>query len=202
VFDSSTELSAGLLMEITTYAYEKDLDLPEAAKAKRLAEGKKLRESKYETQIQDYGTLTNQGRTLFRGFRDLGCHLVITALEKSDAEGENGTKQIGPELPNKLSASVRGYVDMVLRLTSETVQTGPSEQVTLIQAETKPSLTKQCKDRDGVLPVTLLTPTMERIHGYVTGEINEATDPEVQRHADIRAKAAAFKAAKRQRPAA
>jgi hypothetical protein len=63
-------------------------------------------------------------------------------------------------------------------------------------------LTKQCKDRDGVLPVTLLTPTMERIHGYVTGKINGATDPEVQRHADIRAKAAAFKAAKRQRPAA
>lgn len=199
VFDSSTELAAGLLMEITTYAYEKDLNLPEAQKAKRAAEGKKLRESKYETQIQDYGTLTNQGRTLFRGFRDLGCHLVITALEKNDAEGENGTKQVGPELPNKLSSSVRGYVDMVLRLTSETVNTGPGEQETLITAETKPSLTRQCKDRDGFLPTILLTPTFTRIRAYATGELTEGDDPEIKRHADVKAKAAAFKASKRTR---
>jgi RecA/RadA recombinase len=200
-FDSSTELGASLLLDITTYAYEKDLDLPEAVKAKKLAEGKQLRDSKHTTQIQDYGTLTNQGRTIFRGFRDLGCHLVITALEKDDAESENGTKATGPELPNKLSASVRGYVDMVLRLTSETVQTGPNEQETLIQAETKPSNTRQCKDRDGFLPAIMLTPTMTRIHDYVTGKITEAADPEIKRHADIRAKAAAYKASKRQRAA-
>jgi RecA/RadA recombinase len=200
-FDSSTELGASLLLDITTYAYEKDLDLPEAVKAKKLAEGKQLRDSKHTTQIQDYGTLTNQGRTIFRGFRDLGCHLVITALEKDDAESENGTKATGPELPNKLSASVRGYVDMVLRLTSETVQTGPNEQETLIQAETKPSNTRQCKDRDGFLPTVMLTPTLTRIHDYVNGKITEATDPEIKRHAEVRAKAAAYKASKRQRAA-
>jgi hypothetical protein len=201
VFDSSTELGATLLLEITTYAYEKDQNLPEAAKIKKLAEGKQLRDSKHSTQIQDYGTLTNQGRTVFRGFRDLGCHLVITALEKDDAENEQGGKSVGPELPNKLSASVRGYVDLVLRLTAETLKTGPAEQVTLISAETKQSLTKQCKDRDGVLPMTLLTPTLDRIHKYVKGELTEATDPEAKRHQEVRAKAEAFRASRKQRPA-
>lgn len=198
-FDSSTELGASMLLDITTYAYEKDQALPEVVKAKKEAEGKQLRDSKHSTQIQDYGTLTNQGRTIFRGFRDLGCHLVITALEKDDAEGDNGTKAIGPELPNKLSASVRGYVDMVLRLTAETVQTGPASHETLIQAETKLSNTRLCKDRDGFLPAVLLTPTMERIHAYVTGALTEDKDPEIKRHADVRAKAAAYKASKRTR---
>jgi RecA/RadA recombinase len=202
VFDSSTELGATLLLEITTWAFEKDQALPQVQKDKKLAEGKKLRESKHETQIQDYGTLTNQGRTIFRGFRDLGCHLVITALEKDDAEGENGAKAIGPELPNKLSASVRGYVDMVLRLTAETVKTGPNEHVTLVKADTKLSLTKLCKDRDGVLPMELLNPTFDRIRAYATGELTEETDPEIIRHQEIRNKAAAFRAARKQRPAA
>jgi hypothetical protein len=196
-FDSSTEGAATLLLEITTYAYEKDLNLPEAAKLKKIADGKQLRESKHATQIQDYGTLTNQGRTLFRALRDLGCHLVITALEKDDAEGEGGTKAIGPELPNKLSASVRGYVDMVLRLTAETVKTGAAEQETLITAETKLTNTRLCKDRDGVLPMTLLTPTMERIHAYVTGELTEETDPEIARHAAIRQQAEQYRSSRR-----
>jgi hypothetical protein len=90
---------------------------------------------------------------------------------------------------------------MVLRLTSETVQTGPNEQETLIQAETKPSNTRQCKDRDGFLPTVMLTPTLTRIHDYVNGKITEATDPEIKRHAEVRAKAAAYKASKRQRAA-
>lgn len=201
-FDSSTEVGATLLLEITTYAFEKDQNLPEAAKAKKQAEGKQLRDSKHSTQIQDYGTLTNQGRTLFRSFRDLGCHLVITALEKDDAENEQGGKSVGPELPNKLSASVRGYVDLVLRLTAETLKTGPTEQITLISAETKQSLTRQCKDRDGVLPMTLLTPTLDRIHAYVKGEMTEDTDPEVKRHRDVRAKAEALRLSRKQRPAA
>jgi hypothetical protein len=195
-FDSTTEVVGKLLTDITRYAYEKDQNLSEAQKAKRIADGKKLRESPLETQIQDYGVLTNQMRTLFRGFRDLGCHLVLTALEKDDAEGENGTKATGPELPNKVSTSLRGYVDLVIRFTSETLQTSALTQETLIKAETKKSLTRQCKDRDNKLPLELLTPTLDRILAYLSGDLTLATDPEITRHQEIRDKADKYRASR------
>jgi hypothetical protein len=202
-FDSATDLIAGLLQDITAYAYEKEQSLPQVMRDKKLAEGKTLREGPHSPQLQDYGLLTNQARTLFRGFRDLGCHFVITALEKDDAVSDNGGKAIGPELPNKISNSLRSYVDLVIRLSAETLKTGPSEQVTLVTAETKASLTRQCKDREGVLPFRLVNPTFDRIHQYVKGELTEATDTEVQRYEDVRAKAEQVRnARKQQRPAA
>jgi hypothetical protein len=201
-FDSATDLIAGLLQDITFYAYEKDQSLPQVLKDKRAADGKKLRESPHETQLQDYGLLTNQARTLFRGFRDLGCHFVITALEKDDAVSDTGTKAIGPELPNKISNSLRSYVDLVLRLTAETLKIGATEQATLVTAETKASLTRQCKDREGVLPFKLVNPTFDRIHQYVKGDLTEATDPEISRYTEIRATADKVRAARKQRPAA
>lgn len=192
-FDSGTELVATLMLEITTYAYNKEQALPQIQKDKKIAEGKALRENVHSTQLQDYGMLTNQGRTLLRSFRDLGCHFVITALEKDDAVNEVGAKAaIGPELPNKLSASVRGYMDLVLRLTAETVKTGPTAQETMIKAETKQSLTRQCKDRDGLLPFELLNPTFDRVRAYVTGELTEDTDPEIAHFREIRAEAAKY----------
>jgi hypothetical protein len=202
-FDSATDLIAGLLQDITAYAYEKEQSLPQVMRDKKLAEGKTLREGPHSPQLQDYGLLTNQARTLFRGFRDLGCHFVITALEKDDAVSDNGGKAIGPELPNKISNSLRSYVDLVIRLSAETLKTGPSEQVTLVTAETKASLTRQCKDREGVLPFRLVNPTFDRIHQYVKGELTEATDPDVQRYEDARAKAEQVRNARKpQRPAA
>lgn len=195
-FDSTTEVLAKLLTDITMYAHEKDQALPQAQKDKRMADGKKLRESPLETQLQDYGLLTNQGRTLFRNFRDLGCHLILTALEKDDAESESGTKAIGPELPNKLSGSLRGYVDLCLRVTAETLKTGLGQEETLIKAETKKSLTRQCKDRYGHLPNELLSPTFERVLAYVKGELTEDTDPEVQRHMEVRRKAEQYRASR------
>lgn len=201
-FDSATDLCAGLLGDITAYAYQKDQDLPQILKDKRAADGKKLRESPHETQLQDYGLLTNQARTIFRGFRDLGCHFVVTALEKDDAQNENGTKAIGPELPNKISSSLRGYVDLVLRFTAETVKTGPATQETLVVAKTKALLTQQCKDRLGVLPFELVNPTFERIHGYVTGELTVETDPEIERYRQVRAAGEAQRLNRKQQRAA
>lgn len=201
-FDSSTDLCASLLQDITAYAYEKDQNLPQIQKDKRMAEGKQLRESVHATQLQDYALLTNQMRTLMRGFRDLGCHFVVTALEKDDALNDMGTKATGPELPGKTSASLRGYVDLVLRFTAETLKTGPGQQETLVVAETKASLTKLCKDRDGVLPFDLVNPTFDRVHKYVKGELTEANDPEIERYRQVRAKAEAFRMARKQRPAA
>jgi hypothetical protein len=93
-------------------------------------------------------------------------------------------------------------VDLSLRLTSETIKTGPFQQETLVSAETKLSLTRLCKDRDGVLPMELLNPTFDRIRAYVTGEMTEATDPEIARHQKIRETAEKYRLSRKPQRAA
>lgn len=202
-FDSLTEGSVSLMEEITTRAFDKDNNLSDAQKQRRIAMDKKMRESRFETQLQDFGMMTSQGRTLVRGFRDLPCHFVATALERDDAVSDDGlVKQIGPELTPKLSTSVRSYVDVVFRLSAETLKTGPTTQETLITAETQTSLRLQTKDRLGVFPVQMMSPTFDRIHRYTQEDLTEDTDPEIARHREIRDRAEQFKATRRARPAA
>lgn len=196
-FDSLTEVTTKLMEEITARAYEKDQNMSEIAKARRLADGKKLRENKFETQLQDYGLMTSQVRSLIRSFRDLPCHFVATALQKDDVLSDGGVKQIGPEMSPKLSVSVRGYFDLVFQLEAETLVTGPKEQTTLVTANTKTTLRLQAKDRLGMFPITLPTPTFDRIVSYVRGEITAADDPEFARHRAVRVKADAYHASRK-----
>lgn len=71
--------------------------------------------SKDEIQIQDYGRSTARLKRLFRLFRDLPMHVIITALSKdrlSNGENKRVVATI-PYLTEKLSASLMGYMDYV-----------------------------------------------------------------------------------------
>lgn len=196
-FDSLTEVVNKLMEQITTRAYEKDQSLTDSQKRRREADNKRLRESKFETQLQDYGLMTTQIRTLMRSFRDLPTHFVATALLRSDLPGEDGIKQTGPEMTPKLSESVRGYFDLVLHFRAETLPVSSTEQETLITADTKTTLRLQAKDRLGVLPVELPNPTFDRIHAYAQGTLTPETDPEFERFDAIRAASQAYKDARK-----
>jgi hypothetical protein len=188
IMDSGTEIANKILEQASWTMYERE------QRNQRKAEEDK-RYSPEVTELQDYGLLTSQMRKLIRKFRDLPCHFAMTALETEAAgEGEysHSKKQAAPEFTPKLRTSILGYVDMALRLKSETLPVSEFESETLITARTKPSALIRAKDRDGVLPRDLVEPRFDRLVEYVNGETVVADDEVYRLYADTRKRADAY----------
>lgn len=146
-------------------------DLVGAAVAKATRSGQ-VRES-WKTYQDDYGDMTNQVREVFRLLRDLPCHLVITAHARKGKD-EEGMVEVGPNVTPALQNDLFAYVDQVLH-----VRTLPVGETVLYTAVSTPTGRFKAKDRFGALPPNLVTPTFDRLVGYVDGTLDPATD-EVQ----------------------
>jgi hypothetical protein len=189
IMDSGTEIANKVLEQASFIMYERE------QRNTRKADDEK-RFSPEVTELQDYGLMTSQMRKLIRKFRDLPCHFAMTALEtEGQGEGEyaNAKKQAGPEFTPKLRTAILGYVDMALRLKSETLPVSEFEQETLVTARTKPSVLVRAKDRDGILPRDLVEPRFDRLVEFLTGETVAADDPVYRLYAETRERAAAYK---------
>lgn len=189
IMDSGTEITNKILEGASLTMWER-----EQRNTRKADEDKRF--SPEVTQLEDYGLMTSQMRKLIRKFRDLPCHFAMTALEtEAQGEGEfsHSKKQAAPEFTPKLRTSILGYVDVALRLTSETLPTGDQEQETLITARTKPSALVRGKDRLGVLPRDMPEPRFDRVVEYINGEVAWADDEVFPLYAQTREKAAAYK---------
>ncbi|QFG07946.1 RecA-like DNA recombinase [Streptomyces phage Intolerant] len=187
--DSLTEIVNKILEQASWTMYER-----EQRNQKKAEEDKRY--SPEVVELQDYGLMTSQVRKLMRKFRDLPCHFAATALETEAAgEGEysHSKKQAAPEMTPKLRTSVLGYVDVALRLTSETLPVSEGESETLITARTKPSALVRAKDRFGLLPRDLPEPRFDRLVEYINGETVYADDEVFPLYAQARERAAAYK---------
>lgn len=192
IMDSGTEITYKILEAASWTMYER-----EQRNQKKADEDKRF--SPEVVQLEDYGLMTSQMRKLIRKFRDLPCHFAMTALEtEAQGEGEfsHSKKQASPEFTPKLRTSILGYVDVALRLKSETLPTGEFEQETLVTARTKPSALVRGKDRDGILPRDLVEPRFDRLVEFLNGETVAADDPLYRLYAQTREKAAAYAEAK------
>ena len=74
--------------------------------------------------LEDYGKCTAKLKRLFRQFRDLPYHVVVTALAKRempDAGGKRGVDPllVYPDFTQKLAFSVMGYFDFVWYLNQD-----------------------------------------------------------------------------------
>jgi hypothetical protein len=189
IMDSGTEITNKILEAASWTMYER-----EQRNQKKADEDKRF--SAEVVELQDYGLMTQQMRKLIRKFRDLPCHFAMTALEtEAQGEGEfsHSKKQAAPEFTPKLRTSILGYVDVALRLTSDTLPVGEQEQETLVTARTKPSALVRGKDRLGVLPRDMPEPRFDRVVDYVNGDIVWADDEVFPLYAQVREQAAAFK---------
>ncbi|AWY07537.1 DNA recombinase [Streptomyces phage LazerLemon] len=189
IMDSGTEITNKILEAASWTMYERE------QRNQRKAEEDK-RYSPEVTELQDYGLMTTQMRKLIRKFRDLPCHFAMTALEtEAQGEGEfsHSKKQAAPEFTPKLRTSILGYMDVALRLTSETLPLGEQEQETLITARTKPSALVRGKDRLGVLPRDMPEPRFDRLVEYINGDTVWADDEVFPMYAKVREQAAAYK---------
>lgn len=120
IIDSGTELAAMGLEEVVADAFKKSE-----------REGRGARESRDDVQLQDYNKNTTRQRRLFRWFRDLDKHVLITALPQfrypappSSATAEEKKRfeenvkrglikplAIVPAFTEKLGAAIIGFVD-------------------------------------------------------------------------------------------
>ncbi|AWY07292.1 RecA-like DNA recombinase [Streptomyces phage Araceli] len=189
IMDSGTEITNKILEAASWTMYER-----EQRNMKKADEDKRY--SPEVVELQDYGLMTQQMRKLIRKFRDLPCHFAMTALEtEAQGEGEfsHSKKQAAPEFTPKLRTSILGYVDVALRLSSETLPIGDQEQETLITGRTKPSALVRGKDRLGVLPRDMPEPRFDRIVDYINGDVVWADDEVFPMYAKVREQAAAYK---------
>lgn len=118
----------------------------------------------------DYGVMSKIFRDMLRKFRDLPCHVVITALERRDVDEDDGSVVYGPAVTPGIASDLLGYMDFVLMIKAEDAD-GP------FRALTRPLGKFRAKDRFNVLPQVLGEPGMDRVLAYMHDEIVAEDDP-------------------------
>jgi hypothetical protein len=172
VWDSITAIYQKLLDDVIEADIRKQAEiLQRAGKQRGGRAGNITLRDRFDTDRDDYASMSNQVRLLLRKYRSLHCHLLITALERRDEIGKGADKRVeyGPAISPALSVDLLGYMDAVIhtRVTSTGVFVGRSQ----------PTEDTRGKDRLNALPIEMVDPTIERVHAYVSGALEEASDP-------------------------
>lgn len=162
MWDSGTETAKLLLESVVSDAVAK-------------ADRKGMERDPFFIDRGDWGVMTEQMRQLIRRYRDLPCHLGISALVRRDQD-DDGKVKYGPALSPALQTDVMGYVDIVCRTFTVEVP-GWGEHGEMFLGRVRAGGKFECKDRFDVLPTTMVEPTMERIIQYINGELTPDTDP-------------------------
>ena len=114
----------------------------------------------------DYGRNTEELGGLIRNFRDLPCHLAVTAHLRRDVDEDDGVVKYAPSITPSLGRSLVGYVDCVCYVhAAANPDTGEPDYL----GEFRPVGKMKGKDRLGVLPPRLINPTRDRIIAYADG---------------------------------
>jgi hypothetical protein len=124
----------------------------------------------------DYGVMTDQLRRIFRRFRNLPCHVIMTALERYDDDND----VLGPAFTPELGKSVLGYNDLVLYCRADLEAAGEAteddDRGAEFRALTRPTSKYRAKDRFDILPRVLANPDFVRLAMYVEGDLTEDED--------------------------
>lgn len=165
-FDSGTEISTVVLEDATT---------------RGIALGQSQGKSRFDSFVvdrDDYRVMTDQMRSLIRKYRDLPCHFVITALEREDTVTLPSGAEVqmwGPAFSPKLAQDVLGYVDMAIRTQADRID-GPDGAYTEVVGYTRATKGYRAKDRFGVTPDPLSTPSFDRLVQYISGDYDDHED--------------------------
>lgn len=114
-----------------------------------------------EIDRNDYNRMTTQMRRIVRLFRDLPCHIVFTALERTEETGE-----IRPALSPALAGDLMGYVDLVGRTAMVRGQS---------IARFEPTANIHAKDRTNQLPPILANPRFDRLVAIADGKLDPSS---------------------------
>lgn len=165
VWDSGTEIYHALLDNIVGQRVSKAEGI--ARKGGKVAE---VMADRFFIDRDNYGVMSEQIRFLLRRFRDLPCHFGIAFLERRDQNEKTGEVRIGPAITPGLQSDVIGWHDVVCRTTYDSV-------ADVYYGTFRPEGVRQGKDRYGLVPRSMVNPSMTRIVGYIEGSLSEDTDP-------------------------
>lgn len=126
----------------------------------------------FKIALDDWGTMTTMMRMILRRFRDLGIHLIITALERRDTD-DDGFVQYGPAVGPAVGSDTMGLVDVVIWTQNE--QIGPDNKE-FFTGTTRPVRRHRAKDRFGMLPPRMIEPSAVRVLAYIEGSLTKAND--------------------------
>ena len=116
VIDNITELQTLALENLTTQEFA----------------NRKKKNKNYtidEVYLEDYGVAGKRLARILRGFRDLPMHVLFLAHKKDKMrQGTNVLEESKPNLTDKLSTAVMGYMDMVFYLYTADEMVGNEEQ--------------------------------------------------------------------------
>lgn len=159
-------------------------------------------EKKQVLQLQDWGWLGEQMQAFVRGFRNLEMNVVFACHVKETRDDELGRIVYKPGLQGAIGDQIAGYVDLSLRLASQTKTVVEDETAKRVIERTlitfPDSQHPWVKDRSGKLPPELevnFKDDFKRIHKLIFGdiEVQEAQEealsvqpePEVQEEPEI-----------------
>ena len=115
VIDNITELQTLALENLTTKEY-----------ANRLKKNKQYTID--EVYLEDYGVAGKQLSRILRGFRDLPIHVIYIAHRRDKMrQGTNVLEESKPNLTDKLSTAIMGYMDYVWYLYTADEMVGDEE---------------------------------------------------------------------------
>lgn len=161
VWDSGTEITKRILDDVVLASTENDRKKGKAR-------------APFQVNLEDHGVASSMLRDLLRRFRDLGVHLVITALERRDTDPDTGKVKYGPAMSPAMANDAAGLVDIVGYTMVEEV--GP-KATEVRSARFVPIERRRAKDRYGLLPGKLADPYFDRILAYIEGDLTKETDP-------------------------
>lgn len=142
----------------------------------------------FNAERDDYGVITQQFRRMLRAYADLPLHVAYTAHVRRDVDEDSGTVAYGPDLFPKMQAALMGHVSILVwtRVVGEYDDGSPVHV-----GQTRGTGKYKSKDRLNALPRTMAYPTLDRVVGYVNGELDEESDPLQLEFRDWRSRQAA-----------
>lgn len=161
VHDSVTEITKTLLDDVIA----RNVGEARRRAAKR---GEEVKINPFQVDVDYYGEVVQEYRTIMREMRNLDCHLVFTAQERRDTDKDDGSVRVGPGTLPAIQAEIMGYCDVVIR----TYRQGRHHL-----GLTEPGTKYMAKDAFGVLPPIMVNPTVDRIVAYMREELTIDTDP-------------------------
>lgn len=140
----------------------------------RISPMEEYKKKPFNAERDDYGVITQQFRRVLRAYADLPLHVAYTAHVRRDVDEDSGTVAYGPSLFPSMQATLLGHVSILVwtRVVGE-FEDGRPVHV----GQTRGTGKYKSKDRLNALPRTMVTPSLDRIVGYVRGELEEESDP-------------------------
>lgn len=117
--------------------------------------------------MRAWGISGERMRRIIRGFRDLPCNVIITALMAQEKDEQTNITEYFPSLPGKLRGEVPGFFDIVGLLQADAKKVSGQDIIerTLQTAKTRKVV---AKDRTGALPGVLKNPSIPLMWEMIT----------------------------------